>query len=142
MSDPAGSQQEPRREIPDGHVHPFQRTELYRRLHAHPVLAVATKIVVTVVGATVLGIGIIMLVTPGPAFVLIPVGLAILAMEWAWARRLLVRARQAAERARDRAMAMDPAVRRRRLALGVLGLLCVVAAGVALALWFHATVMS
>ena len=42
-----------------------------------------------VVGFTVLIVGIILLLTPGPAFVVIPVGLAILATELVWARRLL-----------------------------------------------------
>lgn len=47
------------------------------------------KIIVTVVGFTVLLIGIALLVLPGPAFVVIPIGLAILATEYVWARRLL-----------------------------------------------------
>ena len=44
------------------------------------------RVIVSVVGATVLLIGIVLLVLPGPAFVVIPVGLAILATEYAWAR--------------------------------------------------------
>ncbi len=47
---------------------------------------VARRIVIAVVGVTVLIIGVIMIVTPGPALVLIPVGLAILSIEFAWAR--------------------------------------------------------
>ncbi len=46
-----------------------------------------------VVGGTVLLIGVAMVVLPGPAFVVIPAGLAILATEFVWARRLLVRVR-------------------------------------------------
>lgn len=49
----------------------------------------ARRIVITLVGFTVLAIGVVMLVFPGPALVVIPVGLAILGVEWAWARRLL-----------------------------------------------------
>ncbi len=49
----------------------------------------ARRIVIGVVGATVLLIGVLMIVTPGPAFVVIPVGLAILSIEFAWARRWL-----------------------------------------------------
>lgn len=52
------------------------------------------RIVVGVVGATVLMIGIIMLVTPGPALVVIPVGLAILSIEFTWARLWLKRLRE------------------------------------------------
>ena len=54
----------------------------------------ARRIVVGVVGVTVLLIGIIMLVTPGPALVVIPVGLAILSIEFAWARHWLRRLRE------------------------------------------------
>jgi tellurite resistance protein TerC len=49
-----------------------------------------------VVGATVLLIGIALLVLPGPAFIVIPIGLAILATEYAWARRWLRKARRVA----------------------------------------------
>jgi len=49
----------------------------------------ARRVVVTLVGVTVLLIGLVLLVTPGPALVVIPVGLAILGLEWAWARQLL-----------------------------------------------------
>ena len=51
------------------------------------------RVIVSVVGATVLLIGVALLVLPGPAFVVIPVGLAILATEYAWARRWLRKAR-------------------------------------------------
>ena len=54
----------------------------------------ARRIVVAVVGSTVLLIGIIMIVTPGPALVLIPTGLAILGLEFAWARLWLKRIRK------------------------------------------------
>ena len=55
----------------------------------------ARRIVVGVVGATVLLLGVLMIVTPGPAFVVIPVGLAILSIEFAWARHWLRKLRQA-----------------------------------------------
>ena len=51
------------------------------------------RIVVTVVGGTVLALGIVLIVLPGPAFLVIPAGLAILAIEFAWARRWLRSAR-------------------------------------------------
>ncbi len=54
----------------------------------------ARRIVVGVVGATVLLIGVVMLVTPGPALVVIPVGLAILSIEFTWARAWLKRLRE------------------------------------------------
>ena len=51
------------------------------------------RIAVTMVGGTVLAIGLALIVLPGPAFVVIPAGLAILAVEFAWARRWLRSAR-------------------------------------------------
>jgi tellurite resistance protein TerC len=59
----------------------------------------ARRLVIIVVGFTVLLIGLALLVLPGPAFVVIPIGLAILATEFAWARRLLARVKREAARA-------------------------------------------
>jgi uncharacterized protein (TIGR02611 family) len=61
----------------------------------------ARQVVVAVVGATVLLTGIIMIVTPGPAIVVIPLGLGILATEFVWARMLL-------NEVKDRIVAMAP----------------------------------
>src|SRR5687768_5483182 len=47
------------------------------------------RMLVLVIGGTVLLIGVVMLVVPGPGLLVIPVGLGILAIEFAWARRLL-----------------------------------------------------
>ncbi|MBI4687401.1 MAG: PGPGW domain-containing protein [Nitrospirae bacterium] len=49
----------------------------------------AKRLVRIVMGFTVLGVGIAMIVLPGPATVVIPIALAILATEFVWARRLL-----------------------------------------------------
>lgn len=51
------------------------------------------RIVVGLIGGTIVLIGIALLVLPGPAFVVIPLGLVILGSEFAWARRLLRRAK-------------------------------------------------
>ena len=51
------------------------------------------RIIVAVLGGTVLAIGVALVVLPGPAFLVIPAGLAILAIEFAWARRWLRSAR-------------------------------------------------
>lgn len=51
----------------------------------------AKRLIVAIVGFTVLLIGFAMIVLPGPAFIVIPLGLGILAIEFAWARRLLKR---------------------------------------------------
>ena len=55
----------------------------------HWSLRKARQLVVGVVGVTVVLIGIIMIFTPGPAIVVIPLGLGILATEFVWARDLL-----------------------------------------------------
>lgn len=49
----------------------------------------ARRIAISIVGGTVLLIGIAMLVLPGPGLVVIPLGLAILGVEFAWARAWL-----------------------------------------------------
>ncbi len=49
----------------------------------------ARRLIILVIGLTVLAIGIALIVLPGPAFIVIPVGLAILGTEFVWARRLL-----------------------------------------------------
>jgi len=54
----------------------------------------ARRIAVGVVGGTVLFIGLALIVLPGPAFVVIPIGLAILGAEFAWARHWLRRVRK------------------------------------------------
>ena len=49
----------------------------------------AKRLVVIVIGFTILVIGVAMIVLPGPAVVVIPIGLALLATEFIWARKLL-----------------------------------------------------
>ena len=49
------------------------------------------RVIVAVIGVTVLMIGVAMIILPGPAMVVIPLGLGILAIEFAWARRMLER---------------------------------------------------
>ena len=46
----------------------------------------AKRIAIGIVGGSVLVVGVCMIVLPGPAFVVIPAGLAILGLEFAWAR--------------------------------------------------------
>ena len=47
------------------------------------------RLIVSIVGGTILLIGIALIVLPGPAFIVIPAGLAILATEFVWAGNLL-----------------------------------------------------
>ena len=47
---------------------------------------IAKRIAIGIVGGSVLVVGVCMIVLPGPAFIVIPVGLGILGIEFAWAR--------------------------------------------------------
>jgi hypothetical protein len=58
------------------------------------------RIVVALFGGTVLLIGICLIVLPGPAMLVIPAGLAILATEFVWARRWLHKVRDLAGKAK------------------------------------------
>ena len=78
-------------------------------------IKVVRRVIVSVIGATVLVIGVALLVLPGPAFIVIPIGLAILATEYAWARRWLKKVRRMASsvvsnRGRERPVPEDSKV--------------------------------
>ena len=60
----------------------------------------AQKIIVAITGGIVLLIGIALLFLPGPAFLVIPAGLAILATQFQWARRWLQKAKAWAHKKR------------------------------------------
>jgi uncharacterized protein (TIGR02611 family) len=55
------------------------------------------RLIVAAFGITLLIIGIAMIVLPGPAIVVVPLALGILATEYVWARRLLHRVRERIE---------------------------------------------
>jgi len=60
-----------------------------RRLDMMELYKKVRRLVIAVLGFTVLLIGVAMIVTPGPSTLVIVLGLAILATEFIWARRLL-----------------------------------------------------
>lgn len=60
----------------------------------------AKRLRVVVIGFTVLVIGVAMIVLPGPAVVVIPVGLTILATEFIWAKRILTTVQERINRMR------------------------------------------
>lgn len=60
------------------------------------------KIVVAVIGFTILLIGLMLIVLPGPAFVVIPIGLGILATEFIWARKLLDKVKENLKKGKDK----------------------------------------
>ena len=51
------------------------------------------RVLVLVVGSIVTIVGVAMIFTPGPAVLVIPAGLAILATEFSWAKTMLARFR-------------------------------------------------
>ena len=69
---------------------------------------------VLIVGMFLLIVGIIMIFTPGPAIVFIPAGLALLATEFQWARRLLQHVRPMIEAAIEKARQKKEAIAKRR----------------------------
>ena len=71
----------------------------------------ARRIAIGVIGASVVIVGVAMIVLPGPAFIVIPAGLAILSIEFAFARRCLHTIRDGSRRAVGRMRgARSPAV--------------------------------
>lgn len=67
-------------EQPPEPENPVKSKSLYHRVK---------RWITIIIGVTVLGLGIAMIVLPGPAIIVIPVGLAILGGELLWARKYL-----------------------------------------------------
>lgn len=70
---------------------------------------VARRIVVGVLGGTLLLLGVALIVLPGPAFIVIPIGLGILGLEFAWARTWLLAIRRGISRRQQKSR--RPAIR-------------------------------
>jgi tellurite resistance protein TerC len=73
------------------------RWRLRNFLRRNITYAWARRIVVAVIGGSILAIGIAMIVLPGPAIVVIPIGLGVLGLEFAWARHWLRKLRTTAQ---------------------------------------------
>jgi hypothetical protein len=71
-----------------------QPPRIYRTLRLDILSPGMRRWVVGLIGGTVVLLGVLMVVLPGPALVVIPLGLAILGTEFAWARRLIRKARR------------------------------------------------
>lgn len=68
-------------------------------------LRLARRVVVTVVGVAILALGVVLLVAPGPGFLVLALGLFTLGLEYEWARRRLVSVRRKVEDLADAAVA-------------------------------------
>ena len=111
-----------------GQAGPKEPPKLVRRLkerrHTHKQHGRVYRAVWVVAGFTVVVAGAAMMVLPGPAIVVIPIGLAMLSLEFAWAERLL-------DTTLERGLAITDVARRasrRQQVLGGLALLFALAA--------------
>jgi uncharacterized protein (TIGR02611 family) len=68
----------------------------------------SVRLSVAALGFTVLAVGLVLLVTPGPGLLVIIGGLAILAHEFAWAATALDKAKARAAQAREAALRRAP----------------------------------
>lgn len=101
-----------------------QRRGLRKKVAANPATDLLWRIAVGVVGGAITFIGVVFLVTPGPGWLFIFVGLGVLASEFAWAERALLQAKVAALRAKEKAL--SPA---KRVWLYVFGSLLLLSVG-------------
>jgi tellurite resistance protein TerC len=60
------------------------------------------RFLIGTIGISVVLIGLVMIVLPGPAIIIVPIGLAILASEFGWARRVWRRGQILVSRVRGR----------------------------------------
>jgi hypothetical protein len=91
------------------------------------VRSLLVKIAVAIAGPMLILAGLAMLVLPGPGLVVIALGLAVLAIEYQWARRLLARLGHVLGRVRQVAVPREASGGRRLL--GLLGVGAFVAGG-------------
>jgi uncharacterized protein (TIGR02611 family) len=108
----------------------IQRLELRRATHRERHLLF--RFLFGVTGSVVLAAGLVMLVTPGPAFVLIPIGLAMLSMEFVWAERLLDKSLEQAAKAQQKAAETTT---KQRVLVAIATALAIAAAGLAVLWW-------
>jgi uncharacterized protein (TIGR02611 family) len=106
--------------------------KLERRRETHRDHGKVYRAAFVVAGVVILLGGLAMLVLPGPAFLVIPVGLAILSLEFVWAGRLLDTALVRADHAKEKAA---NTTRRQKVLSGV-AIATAVAAVVAVAILY------
>jgi uncharacterized protein (TIGR02611 family) len=105
---------------------------LRERRARHKQRNIVVRVVYLAAAMAVLIAGVLMLLLPGPAFVVIPVGLTLLALEFASAERMLDRALDQADAAKSKAQATT---KTQRLLVVVAALLAAGAAAASAAIW-------
>lgn len=68
----------------------------------------ARRAIIAVAGFTVVALGAVMIVTPGPGWLVIFLGLSVLAIEFVWARRLLRRLKHSGVQVREAIFGAKP----------------------------------
>jgi uncharacterized protein (TIGR02611 family) len=96
---------------PPKHHRPAILDRIEDRREGYENLALPLRILILLVGGTLLVGGVAMLVLPGPAFLVIPIGLAILSLEFAWAQSALEKSVVQGAKAKERAAASTRAER-------------------------------
>ena len=99
---------------------------LARRREEHQQRGRVYRTAFTATGVLVTLVGLAMLALPGPAFVVIPIGLTMLAMEFAWAERALHKALEQADKEQRKARDASPAQKFLGIAATVIGIAAVV----------------
>ena len=118
-------------ETPPQRPEPKLVTKLRAQREQHRDRSRIVRVLFVIVGFTLLLAGIAMLVAPGPAFVVIPIGLAILSLEFRWAENMLEKSLEQADKAAQKA---SETTRAQRILAGVATALAV-AAVAAWAVW-------
>jgi uncharacterized protein (TIGR02611 family) len=103
---------------------------LQRRREAYRQHGIAYRVAWVTAAVIVILAGIAMIIFPGPALVVIPIGLAMLSLEFAWAQRLLDTTLEKGVDAKEIAKNAS----RRQQIVGVAAIVCAIAAVAALAL--------
>ncbi len=96
------------------------------RAKTTPAGELAWRIGVAVLGGTITALGAVFLITPGPGWLIIFAGLGILASEFAWAERALIKTKMVALRAAQKAL--PPGKRRLYISIAIVVLALVVVA--------------
>jgi uncharacterized protein (TIGR02611 family) len=86
------------------------------RIRSRRSLDTAWRMMVFALGVTLVSLGVMMMVLPGPGWGALILGLVVLASEFTWATRVLDPVKEAAHRAKE--TALDPRRRTRNLILG------------------------
>ncbi len=112
-------------------VNESSKPSLVRRLERqrarHRERPAIVRVLYVAVGFVLVAAGAGMLVLPGPAFVVIPIGLALLSLEFRWAERLLGTALRKGEEAKRKAAQTSTKQRVLTATLFVLGVAALVA---------------